>query len=61
MDNDAGLVTDMAHYECDVCKITATIVRTPAGELAWLDHMAIHAQQRAYRVWTWRVVQLPLE
>lgn len=55
-----GTETAMILYECGVCGIQATMVRTATGDLAWLDHMENHAQKRQYRCWTWNVVQLPL-
>lgn len=53
--------TAMVHYHCDVCGMTATCVATPAADLAWQDHMAIHAQKRRYGVWTWTVLRLELD
>lgn len=51
--------TAMIHYECGVCSMSATLVDTPAGNLAWHDHMATHAVSTDYRAWTWTAVQLP--
>lgn len=53
--------TAMIHYQCNVCGITATMVRTPTGLLAWCDHMENHAQKTAYDLWTWTAVQLDLD
>lgn len=53
--------TQMIHFECEVCSMSATCVVTPATELAWLDHMATHAARDAFRQWTWTAVELPLD
>jgi len=60
MENERGTSVEMIHFECQVCGIGASMVRTPTGDLAWLDHMANHADKRAFRRWTWNVVPLPL-
>jgi len=57
----AGRETAMIHFECGVCGMAATLVDTPTGSLAWLDHMENHAQKKHYRAWTWTAVQLDLE
>lgn len=49
----------MAHFLCEVCGMSATIVQTTAGHAAWADHMAIHEDPAAYRAWTWDVLPLP--
>lgn len=53
--------TQMLHFACNVCGITATIVSTQTGRLAWLDHMENHAQKTNYDVWAWTVMQLGLD
>lgn len=57
----ANRETDMVHYECGVCLATATCVQTPAADLAWLDHMANHADPYCYGRWTWTVLPLKLD
>lgn len=52
--------TNMVHYECDRCGVSATCVVTPSAELAWLDHMASHGSWATYKAWTWTVQPLPL-
>jgi len=51
--------TPMYHFECLTCGITATMVATETGKLAWLDHMNRHALPEHFRIWTWTVQQLP--
>ena len=51
--------TDMIHLECGVCGVSATCVATPTADLAWHDHMAIHADQSCFSAWTWTVQRLP--
>ena len=52
--------TVMIRYECGICPMVATCVATPSADLAWQDHMNIHANKRSYRAWTWAVVPLEL-
>lgn len=52
--------TNMVHFECYVCKVSATCVQTPSADLAWLDHMENHGAKDAYGRWTWSVVTLPM-
>lgn len=54
----AGTETRMLHYCCDVCAMSATVVATSTAVLAWLDHMARHADPSLYRCWEWTVVPL---
>jgi len=58
MGDSEGISTQMVHYQCGTCGITATMVITAASELAWLDHMATHAVPDNYRSWHWTVQQL---
>lgn len=53
--------TNMIHYECEVCGVSATCVITPSAELAWLDHMATHASPKAFQAWTWTAVPLQFD
>lgn len=53
--------TQMIHFECRVCGISATCVATPSADLAWLDHMATHSASDAFGAWTWEVQPLPLD
>ena len=53
--------TNMLHFQCDTCHITATIVDTDVGRTAWADHMAIHVRPESFHVWSWTVAPLPLE
>jgi hypothetical protein len=57
--HDEDRAVPMVRYECGVCAMVATCVVTPASELAWLDHMARHADPSDYRGWTWAVLELP--
>lgn len=57
---DEDRTTTMVRYECGVCTMTATCVVTAASELAWLDHMANHADPSCYQGWTWVVLELPV-
>jgi hypothetical protein len=50
----------MVHYQCYTCGISATCVLTSSAELAWLDHMEIHAVKDNFGAWTWAVLQLDL-
>lgn len=53
--------TSMVHYECHVCDMTATCVKTTTASLAWQSHMDKHARKRGYSMWTWKVLPLPLD
>jgi len=53
--------TNMVHYECHTCAMSATCVATSSSSLAWLDHMAIHADPRNFSQWTWMVQALPFD
>lgn len=55
---ESGEGTAMVHYVCDTCGMSATMVATPTGDLAWLDHMATHAVKDGYRAYTWTVLRL---
>lgn len=55
---DTGAETNMVHFQCYTCHVTATCVLTPSADLAWLDHMSNHAMQENYGRWTWQVVPL---
>lgn len=62
MDDETGTATMMAHYACDRCDMTATVVRTTDASVAWLRHMEEHPGHRmAYRLWTWTVLPIPFE
>lgn len=39
----------------------ATVVRTPAAELALREHNEQHPNRPGARVWTWVLLQMPLE
>lgn len=58
--NAPKYVTQMIHYQCGVCPMTATVVDNPAGTLAWHDHMINHARMLNFRSWTWVVEQMDL-
>jgi len=60
MDRDQQY-TQMIHYHCDTCGISATCVDTPSARLAWCDHMDNHAVKAGYGQWVWTVVPLPLD
>lgn len=55
---DGQTEVPMIHFECQVCHMSATVVSTPAGELAWLDHMNTHAMKDDFKAWTWTVLPL---
>jgi len=57
---EGNITTDMIHYQCYTCGISATCVTTSAAELAWFDHMQTHALVDHFGAWTWTVQQLPL-
>jgi hypothetical protein len=52
--------TQMIHYECHVCDMTATCVRNEPAEAAWYDHMGTHPLLSEFSAFTWEVHQLPL-
>ncbi len=54
----SGETTEMVHYECHTCGVSATCVANEPASLAWLDHMENHAMKDNYSVWTWAVVPL---
>jgi len=53
--------TDMLHFSCNVCAMTATLVETPSAWVAWRDHMECHTRPHDYGVWTWQALQLPFD
>jgi hypothetical protein len=58
---NSGAETAMVHFECRVCRITATCVHNAQAELAWRDHMANHVMTEDFDCWTWTAVQLPFD
>nr|CRY97790.1 hypothetical protein [uncultured prokaryote] len=58
--NTPKYVTEMIHYQCGVCSMTATVVNTPTSTLAWHDHMMQHARMLNFRSWTWAIEQMDL-
>jgi hypothetical protein len=55
------IATPMIYYVCDVCAMTAMCVHNNPSDLAWLDHMSLHAAQDAFRCYSWTVHQLPFD
>lgn len=51
--------TDMAHFVCHTCGMSATVVLTEVARNAWTDHMATHYRHLEYSVYRWTVQQLP--
>lgn len=48
----------MVHYLCSECGMSATIVSTPSGLGAWIDHMDTHGSDAKFQVWTWEVERM---
>jgi len=61
MANELRPATAMVHYVCEICGMSATLVQTPVGDLAWLDHMANHVDPSMYRAYAWEVHRLPFD
>lgn len=57
--SESGESTIMIHYFCDVCEMSASMVQTNTGRLAWLDHMATHHRPEMFHSWVWYVTPLP--
>lgn len=53
-------VTEMIHFECHACEMTATCVRNEPAEAAWADHMAAHTVVAEFSAFVWEVHQLPM-
>lgn len=53
--------TNMHHYECRQCEMTATVVATPAARAAWHHHMASHDKPWSWECWSWTIFPLPLD
>lgn len=61
VDNFSDAPVMMAHYLCRSCGMSATIVVTPVGQQAWLDHVELHGPAAEYDTWAWEVHRLPVE
>lgn len=51
--------TEMIHYVCDECEMTAQGIFNEAMSEEWQRHMYSHTEPGHFHAWTWSVFALP--